>query len=88
MSIKRMNAGEKARYFIGEAVMRQLAHAPRDPATRREIEAVFRWIDHWLTAEKLEHAMIHTGYVFDAELLDEIVGPPLPPVQDEDDQPF
>jgi len=47
--------------------MRQLEHAPRDPETVREIEAVARWITHWLMPEESHHVMCHTGWVLDPE---------------------
>jgi hypothetical protein len=31
MSLSRMNAEERAGYYIGRAILRQLKNAPRDP---------------------------------------------------------
>jgi len=67
MSLKRLNEEERAVYLLGEAVMRQLKGAPRDPETRREIGAVARWITHWLTDEEYAHVVVTTGYIFDPE---------------------
>jgi len=65
MSTRRLNASELATYLIGEAVMRQLRHAPRDPDTRREIDAVGRWVFHWLTREEYGHVVCNTFYILD-----------------------
>jgi hypothetical protein len=59
-----MNAEERAAYFIGQAILRQLQHAPRDPDTVREIEGVSRWMEHWLTPDEYHHVMITTGHDF------------------------
>jgi hypothetical protein len=64
MSLSRMNAEEKAVYFIGQAILRQLEKAPRDPDPLREIEAVSRWMEHWLTPDEYHHVMLTTGYDF------------------------
>jgi hypothetical protein len=64
MTMSRMNRSERAAYLIGLAVLRQLEHAPRDPDTLREIEAVSRWIDHWLTGDEYVHVTTTTGYDF------------------------
>jgi hypothetical protein len=46
MSLASMNAAERASYFIGQAVLRQLEQAPADLDAIREIAAVSRWIEH------------------------------------------
>jgi hypothetical protein len=70
MSLKRMNADERASYFLGQAVLRQLEHAPRDPDTIREIDAISRWIEHWLTDDEYHHVLTTTGYSFAGEFAD------------------
>jgi hypothetical protein len=70
MSIKRLNDEERAAYLIGYAVMRQFEEAPPDPDTISEINAVLRWLEHWLTHEELDHVSLMTGCVFDEDLID------------------
>jgi hypothetical protein len=67
MSIKRLNDEERAAYLIGHAVMRQFEEAPH---TISEINAVLRWLEHWLTHEELDHVSLMTSFVFDQELID------------------
>jgi hypothetical protein len=62
MSLARMNAAERASYFIGQAVLRQLERAPGDPDAVRELAAVSRWMEHWLTTDEYVHVMMHTGF--------------------------
>jgi hypothetical protein len=69
MSTKRFNTEQKAHYLIGVAVMRQFANAPLDPETRREISAVLRWIEHWLSPEELRSVSAVTGVTFDMDEL-------------------
>ncbi len=93
MSIKRLTAEEKARYLIGVAVVRQFREAPPDPETVKEVAAVSRWIEHWLTREELADVMIGTGLIFDEELADQLRGSPElyrkpPPSEKDDDIPF
>lgn len=93
MSIKRLTAEEKARYLIGVAVERQFREAPPDPETVKEVAAVSRWIEHWLTRDQLADVMVGTGFIFDEELADELLGAPQPdrkrpPPQKDDDLPF
>ena len=70
MSIKRLNDEERAAYLIGHAVMRQFEDAPPDPETISEINAVLRWLEHWLTHEELDHVSLMTGFVFDEDLME------------------
>ena len=70
MSIKRLNDEERAAYLIGYAVMRQFEEAPPDPDTISEINAVLRWLEHWLTHEQLDHVSLMTDFVFDEDLID------------------
>jgi hypothetical protein len=90
MSLSRMNAEEKAAYFIGLAVVRQLEHAPRDPETEREINAISRWIEHWLTADEYAHVVQVTAYDFAEQLSRDEPLDPTPPRSpgDDDDVPF
>ena len=50
--------------------MRQFEEAPPDPDTISEINAVLRWLEHWLTHEELDHVSLMTGFVFDQDLID------------------
>lgn len=90
MSVSRMNKEERAAYYIGLAILRQLEHAPRDPDTIREIDAVSRWIEHWLSNDEYMHVMVTTGHDF-AEVLTRDL-PPIPPPNPspggDDDLPF
>jgi hypothetical protein len=71
-----MNREERASYFVGQAILRQLRDAPRDPETVREIGAVCRWIEYWLTADEYVHVATTTGYDFAGYLAgDESVAP-------------
>jgi hypothetical protein len=63
-----MNKEERAAYYIGRAVLRQLEHAPRDPDALLEISVVSRWIEHWLTDDEYVHVAVTTGYDFAEEL--------------------
>ena len=45
MSIKRLNIEERARYLIGEAVMRRIEKSERDPASIADIRALRNWIE-------------------------------------------
>jgi hypothetical protein len=45
----------------------QFEEAPRDPDTVREIEALSRWIDHWLNEWELLLIEQETGYYFGDE---------------------
>jgi len=91
MSLSRMNQEERAAYYIGLAVLRQLEHAPRDPDTVREIEAVSRWMEHWLTGDEYVHVATTTGYDFAGYLAEEAPlpsSPPPPGSSSDDDVPF
>jgi hypothetical protein len=95
MSTKRLTPKEKARYLIGVAVMRQIEEAPRDPDTVAEIDAVGRWLEHWLTPDELAAVMEATGLIFDDDLADELFNPQLkkrstsePPDTSDDGSPF
>lgn len=85
-----MNKEERAAYYIGLAVLRQLEHAPRDPEMVREIEAISRWIEHWLSDEEPTHVIDGTGHDF-AEVFTRDLPPvptPRPSTSDDDDIPF
>jgi hypothetical protein len=89
MSLSRMTREERASYFIGQAVLRQLEQAPRDPDTMREIDAVSLWIEHWLTPEEYVHVLATTGYDFAGDFSEDNVTPASePPSSSEDDMPF
>jgi hypothetical protein len=87
MSLSRMNQKERARYFIGQAILRQLDQSPRDPDTIREIAAASRWIEHWLT-----HVVATRGCDIAGDFSEDNVIPPSspsePPLSSEDDMPF
>jgi hypothetical protein len=74
MSIKRLNADEKAIYLIGLAVRRQLEQATPDPETLKEIRAVFLWREHWLTPDEVVDITVSTGHLINQELADEFLG--------------
>ena len=63
-----MNIDEKARYLIGEAVMRRILKSERNPDNLAEIRIVTRWIEAWLDADELHAVGIGAGLLFDDEL--------------------
>ncbi len=67
LSLKSLTPDERATYLLGLAVRRQLDQAPRDPDTVREIDAVSRWIDHWLSEGELLLIEQETGHYFGDE---------------------
>jgi hypothetical protein len=67
LSLKHLTPDERATYLLGLAVRRQLDEAPRDPDTVREIDAVSRWIDHWLNEWELLLIEQQTGHYFGDE---------------------
>jgi len=67
MSLKRLTPDELTTYLFGLVVRRQIEEAPRDPDTVRQIDAVFRWIDHWLNEWELPLIEQETGYYFGDE---------------------
>lgn len=44
---RRMNIAEKARYLIGEAIMRRILKSEYTPDNLAEIRLVTRWIETW-----------------------------------------
>jgi len=88
MSIKRMNTDERARYFIGEAIMRRILKSERTPDNLAEIRIVTRWIQTWLNTDELHAVMIGTGLLFDDELAAELQGDVEPSSDKDDDIPF
>jgi hypothetical protein len=96
MSLSRMNAEERASYFIGQAVLRHLKDAPRNSETLRDFEAIERMITQRLTAEEYGHVCATTGYLFGMEDDDEAFArnrkaqdpSKPPPGPDDDDMPF
>jgi hypothetical protein len=87
MSIKRMNIDEKARYLIGEAIMRRILKSERTD-NLAEIRIITRWIETWLNADELHAVMIGTGLLFDDELAAELQGDAEPSSDKDDDIPF
>jgi len=67
MSIKRLNSRERGIYFLGEAVIRQMEKASRDPDTEREIRLVWNWVEYWLTQDEMDYVMPLTGIVSEFE---------------------
>ena len=67
LSLKHLTPDERATYLLGLAVRRQLDEAPRDPDTVREIDAVSRWIDHWLNESQLLLIEREIGHYFGDE---------------------
>ncbi len=83
-----MNIDEKARYLIGEAIMRRILKSERSPDTLAEIRIVARWIEAWLDADELHTVGIGTGLLFDDELAAELQGDIEPSDDKDDDIPF
>ena len=83
-----MNIDEKARYLIGEAIMRRILKSERTPDGLAEIRIVTRWIETWLDADELHAVMIGTGLLFDYELAAELQGDVEPSGGKDDDIPF
>jgi hypothetical protein len=63
MSIKRLTDNEWATYQIGAAILRHLDEGPRDRATVEHIEAVFGWLEHWMTDRDIDVISLITGYL-------------------------
>jgi hypothetical protein len=74
MSIDRMNVEEKARYLIGEAIMRRILKSERSPDAQAEIEIAMRWIETWLHPDELDAVTDGTGIIFDDDLAKELRG--------------
>ena len=83
-----MNIDEKARYLIGEAIMRRILKSERTPDSRAEIRIVTRWIETWLDGDELHAVMIGTGLLFEDELAAELQGDVEPSSDKDDDIPF
>jgi hypothetical protein len=74
MSIKRMNIEEKARYLIGEAIMRRILKSERTPEIQAEIESVLHWVETWLHDEELVDVTVGTGIIFDEDFAKQLRG--------------
>jgi hypothetical protein len=86
MSLKRLTPDEWATYLLGLAVRRQFEEAPRDPDIVREIAAVARWMEHWLTWGELMIIEQETGFHAGDYTGDEVVNPVVietPPIRRE-----
>ncbi len=83
-----MNIDEKARYLIGEAIMRRILKSERTPDNLAEIRLVTRWIETWLDADELHAVRIGTGLLLDDELAAELQGDVEPSDDKDDDIPF
>ncbi len=83
-----MNIDEKARYLIGEAIMRRILRSERSPDNLAEIRIVTRWIEAWLDADELHAVGIGTGLLFDDELAAELQGDIEPSGDKDGDTPF
>ena len=83
-----MNIDEKARYLIGEAIMRRILKSESSPDNLAEIRIVMRWIEAWLDADELDAVSIGTGLLFDDELAAELQGDIKPSDDKDDDIPF
>lgn len=64
-----------------------MKHASRDPDTLQEIEAVSRWMEHWLTPDEHVHVMTNTGYDSGGYFIEEHedLAPRSPPPESSDD---
>jgi len=83
-----MSIEERARYFIGEAIMRRITKSERDPATISDIRDVCNWIETWLTPDELDAVTDGTGLIFDEELARKLQGNIEPSEGGDDDIPF
>ena len=83
-----MNIDEKARYLIGEAIMRRILKSERTPDSLAEIRIITRWIETWLDADELHAVRIGTGLLLDDELAAELQGDVEPSSDKDDDIPF
>ncbi len=83
-----MNIDEKARYLIGEAIMRRILKSERTPDSLAEIRLVTRWIETWLDADELHAVSIGTGLLLDDELAAELQGDVEPSDEKDDDIPL
>jgi len=88
MSTKRLNIEERARYLIGEAVMRRIQKSERDPATIADIRALCNWIEAWLTDDELDAVTFGTGLIFDDDFFKELQGHIDSSEGNDDDVPF
>ena len=88
MSIKRLNIEERARYLIGEAVMRRIEKSERDPASIADIRALRNWIEAWLTDDELDAVTFGAGLIFDDALFNEPQGNIEPSEGNGNDVPF
>ena len=88
MSIKRLNIEKRARYLIGEAVMRRIEKSERDPASIADIRALRNWIEAWLTDDELDAVSFGTGQIFDDALFKELQGNIEPSEGNGNDVPF
>ncbi len=83
-----MNIDEKARYLIGEAIMRSILKSEHSPDNLAEIRLVTRWIETWLDADELHAVSIGAGLLFDDKLAAELQGDIEPSGDKDDDIPF
>ena len=83
-----MNIDEKARYLIGEAIMRRILKSEGSPDNLAEIRVVTSWIEAWFDADELHTVSIGTGLLFDDELAAELQGDIKPSDEKDDDIPF
>jgi hypothetical protein len=83
-----VNIDERARYLIGEAIMRRILKSERTPDNLAEIRIVTRWIETWLNADELHAVRIGTGLLLDDELAAALQGDVKPSDDKDDDIPF
>ena len=83
-----MSIEEKARYLLGEAIMRRFLKSERSPDALSEIRVTMRWIATWLHSEELAVVRLGTGILFDDELANELQGDIEPLEEEDDDIPF
>jgi hypothetical protein len=80
MSIECLNDDERATYFLGLAVRRQMEEArdnfassgKSDPKSKKAFNSIFRWTKRWLPPDKIDNISASTGYVIRKEFQREL----------------
>ena len=80
MSIECLNDDERATYFLGLAVRRQMEEArdnfassgKSDPKSKKAFSSIFRWTKRWLPPDKIDNISASTGYLIRKEFQREL----------------
>jgi hypothetical protein len=89
MSLNRMTKAERARYLIGEAIMRRIAKTETDLESNQEILALFAWFPRWLSQAEFDDLNESTDYaLMNLYGLQGDDTPPNDPPNEPDDVPF